>query len=179
VAINKIDRVGDRRALLPLMAAWRERGYDTLVPISALRNDGIELLLAEIAARLPEGPPPYPADALTDRSERFLVGELIREQVFQRTGEEIPYAVAVEVQSFEERTERGDVVIEAAIHVERESQKAILIGKGGRQIKELGTHARAEVARLLGRPAHLKLTVHVEPNWTRSPAGRRKLGYEP
>jgi GTP-binding protein Era len=178
VVLNKIDRLRDRRPLLPLMAGWRDRGFETLVPISALTGEGIPALLEEILRRLPRGPLLYPEETLTDRSERFLVEELIREQVFQRAGQEVPYSVAVEVECFEDRRERGDVLIEAIIHTERDSQKAILVGKGGQQVKAIGTAARAEIARLLGCTVHLKLTVHVERNWTRSPGGRRKLGYD-
>ncbi len=178
VVLNKIDRLRDRRPLLPLMATWRDRGFETLVPISALTGEGIEPLLGEILRRLPRGPLLYPEEMLTDRSERFLVAELIREQIFQRTGEEVPYSVAVEVERFEDRRERGDVMIDAIIHAERDSQKAILVGKGGQQIKAIGTAARAEIARLLGCTVHLRLTVHVERNWTHSPGARRKLGYD-
>lgn len=178
VVLNKIDLLRDRRPLLPLMAGWRDRGFETLVPISAQTGEGIPALLEEVLRRLPRGPLLYPEETLTDRSERFLVEELIREQVFQRAGQEVPYSVAVEVERFEDRRERGDVLIEALIHTERDSQKAILVGKGGQQVKAIGTAARAEIARLLGCTVHLKLTVHVERNWTRSPGGRRKLGYD-
>jgi GTP-binding protein Era len=178
VVLNKLDRLRDRRPLLPLMAGWRDRGFEALVPISALTGEGIPALLEEIVLRLPRGPQLYPDDMLTDRSERFLCGELIREQVFQRAGQEVPYSVAVEIERFEERPERGDVMIEAIIHAERESQKAILVGKGGQQIKAIGTAARNEISRLLACKVHLRLTVHVERNWTHSPGARRKLGYD-
>ena len=121
---------------------------------------------------LPEAGP----DMLTDRTERFLAGELIREQLFLRLRQEVPYAVAVVIEGWEERP-AGDVVIEASIVVERESQKAIVVGKGGAMIREVGTRARAEITDLLQRPAHVKLTVRVEPEWTTSRAGLERLGY--
>ncbi len=178
VAINKIDRLQDRRKLLPLMAGWHERGFEALVPIAARDGDGVDALLDEVIARLPEGPFLYPEDMLTDRAERFLAAELIREQVFERCRQEIPYSTAVEVIRFEDRPERKDVRLEAVIHVERESQKAILIGKGGASIKAIGTAAREQIGRLLDCKVHLQLTVHVETNWTRSPTARRRLGYD-
>jgi GTP-binding protein Era len=178
VAINKIDKVRDRRLILPMMEAWRDRGFETLVPISALHNEGFDALLDEVKERLPRGPLLYPEDMLTDRAERFLAAELIREQIFARCRQEIPYSTAVEVEQFTERPSDGDVKIEAVIHVERESQKAIVIGRHGAMIKEIGTAARHAIAKLVNCPVHLKLIVHVEPQWTRSPAARRKLGYE-
>jgi GTP-binding protein Era len=178
VAINKIDQLRDRRPLLPMMAAWSEKGFDCIVPISALTGDGVDELEGELVARLPEGPPLYPEEMLTDQAERFMAAELIREQVFRRCRLEIPYATAVEIESFEERQATGDVCIEATIHVEQESQKAILIGKHGAMIKAIGSAARQEMSHLLGVPVHLRLTVHVQPGWSRSPSGRRKLGYE-
>ena len=178
VAINKIDKIHDRRLLLPLMDAWRQRGFETLVPISALRDEGVDALLDEVKGRLPRGPLLYAEDMLTDRAERFLAAELIREQVFSRCRQEVPYSAAIEVERFEERPTRGDIMIEALIHVERDSQKAIVVGKQGAMIKAIGTAAREAIAQLVGCPVPLKLTVHVEREWTRSPAGRRKLGYD-
>lgn len=179
VAINKIDRLRDRRALLPIMEGWRQRGLEEMVPISAQEGDGVEELLDLVLTHLPVGPLLYPEDTITDRPERFLCAELIREQIFRHFHQEIPYATAVEVVSFEERPERGDVRLEAVIFVERDSQKAIVIGKGGAAIKQIGTHARLEISRLLGCPVHLQLTVRVAEGWTRSEAGRRRFGYEP
>ncbi|MCC6752314.1 MAG: GTPase Era [Deltaproteobacteria bacterium] len=178
LAINKIDLLADRRTVLPLMQAWCEAGFERIVPISALAADGVDRVIAELRALLPVGPHLYPEDMFTDRAERFLVGELIREQVFTRCHQEIPYAVAVEVERFEERPDRGDVCIDALIHVERPGQKAIVIGAGGTMIRDIGTAARDEIGRLLGCPAHLRLTVHVEAEWSRRPGPRRRFGYE-
>jgi GTPase len=178
VAINKIDRVRDRSVLLPLMAAWAQAGFERLVPMSALDGEGVSALLDEVLALLPRGAHHFPADMITDRAERFLAAEFVREQVFLCCRQEVPYSTAVEVVRFDERPERSDVCIEALIHVERDSQRAILIGKRGATVKKIGTAARHEIAQLLGCTVHLKLTVHVEPEWSHSPQSRHRLGYE-
>src|SRR5262249_41524051 len=152
--------------------------WDEIVPISALARDGLEPLEAAIAARLPEGEPLYPEEMLTDRAERFLAAELIREQAFLLLSEEVPYSLAVTLESWSERADRKDVVIDATIHIERDSQKPIVIGEGGRMVKEIGTRARAEISKLLGIPAHVKLFVKVDPEWTRTQAALRRMGYE-
>jgi GTP-binding protein Era len=178
LAINKVDTVKAKAALLPLLASWQERwAFAALVPVSARRGTGVAALLAELARILPEGPPLYDADTLTDRTERFLAGELIREQLFLALRQELPYSVAVVVDDWQERPERGDVVIDASIVVERESQKSIVLGKGGTMIRDIGALARAEVTRLLGRPAHLRLHVKVAPDWTSSREALARLGY--
>jgi GTP-binding protein Era len=178
LAINKIDLVPDKTALLPLMARYRELlPWDEIVPISATGADGTEALEAAVAARLPVGQPLFPEDMVTDRAERFLAAELVREQAFLLLADELPYALAVTVERWSERAGK-DVVIEATVHVERDSQKAIVIGQGGRMIKELGTRARAEISKLIGIPAHLKLFVKVDPEWTRTQVALRRLGYE-
>ncbi len=115
---------------------------------------------------------------LTDRTERFLAAELVREQLFLKLRQELPYAIAVKIDQWEERP-RGDVVITATILVERDSQKAIVVGKGGAMIRDVGTAARGEITRLLDRPAHLKLEVRVAPDWTTSPEVLAELGYQP
>jgi GTPase len=178
VAINKIDRLRDRGVLLPLMAAWAEGGFERLLPISALDGTGVPALLDEVLALLPRGSHHFPADMFTDRAERFLAAELVREQVFLCCRQEVPYSTAVEVVRFDERPERGDVCIEALIHVERDSQRAILVGKRGATVKKIGMAARQEIAQLLGCTVHLKLTVHLEQDWSHSPQSRRRLGYE-
>ncbi|MCK5800039.1 MAG: GTPase Era [Deltaproteobacteria bacterium] len=178
LVINKIDLIRDRQGLLPLMSEWAERGFDRIVPISARHGEGVDLLFDELAASMPQGPLLYPEDMVTDRAERFLAAEMIREQVFVQCREEIPYATAVEIERFEERHDRGDVHIDATIYVERETQKAIVVGAKGARIKEIGTLARQEIARLLGCLTHVKLTVRVSTDWTRSVAARRRFGYE-
>lgn len=179
VALNKVDRLGDKSHLLPVLAQWQERGpFAALVPISAKKGSGIPGVLRELLRVLPPGPPLYPPDMLTDRTERFLAGELIREQLFDRLRQEVPYATAVLVDNWEERPQTGDVVIDASIMVERDSQKAIVLGKGGAMIREIGTAARAEITKLIGRPAHVRLHVKVTPDWTESPESLAELGYK-
>jgi GTP-binding protein Era len=133
-------------------------------------------VIKELLRLLPEGAPLYGPDVLTDRTERFLAGELVREQLFLRLKQELPYATAVVVENWDER-ERGDVVIDASIVVDRESQKAIVVGKGGAMIRDVGMAARKEITELVGRPVHLRLNVRVEEGWTTSPQGLAELGY--
>jgi GTP-binding protein Era len=180
LAVNKVDKVKDKTTLLPKLAAWeRAADFRAIVPLSALAGTNVERLAGELCKLLPEGPPLYGPETLTDRTERFLAAELVREQLFLRLRQEVPYAVAVMIEGWEERaTDAGaDVVITATIVVERESQKAIVVGKGGAMIREVGTRARHEISDLLQRPAHLKLTVRVEPDWTTSAAALARLGY--
>jgi GTPase len=184
VALNKVDRVG-KPELLPLIAAWdawaRARGAaePEIVPIAALSGDGVGPLVLAIARRLPVGPALFPEDMLTDRAERFLAGEMIREQLFHQLGKELPYASAVLIESFEERRDRQDLVIGAVVIVERPSQKAIVVGKGGQRVKQLGIAAREALAQLFGCPVHLTLHVKVVPDWSQGERGLRELGYEP
>jgi GTP-binding protein Era len=178
LALNKVDRVA-KPALLPMLEAWSARGgFEELVPISALTGDGVDRLEQAIAVRLPEGPALFPEDMVTDRAERFLAGELVREQLFRQLGEELPYATAVVIDQFSERPDKGDVVISASIFVERESQKGIVVGKGGQRIKAIGEAGRGAIAQLLGCPVHLLLHVKVAPNWSRDGGGIRSMGYE-
>ncbi|HEY0713208.1 MAG TPA: GTPase Era, partial [Polyangia bacterium] len=176
LVINKVDRVKDKRALLPLLEQWSARGdFAAIIPVSATRGTGVIDIVRELLKILPKGEPLYDPETLTDRSERFLAGELVREQLFLRLRQEVPYAVAVQVDNWAER--ETDVVIDATILVERDAQKAIVVGKGGAMIREVGTHARAEITRLIGRPAHLRLHVKVAPDWTTTEGGIARLGY--
>ena len=178
LALNKVDRL-PKPALLPMLEAWAAGDrFQELVPISALTGDGLDRLERAIAQRLPEGPALYPEDMVTDRAERFLAGELVREQLFRQLGEELPYATAVVVEDWSERPERGDVVVNATIFVERDSQKGIVVGKGGQRIRALGEAGRKAIAELLGCPVHLVLHVKVAPNWSRGGGGLRNMGYE-
>ena len=179
LAMNKIDLVKDKGVLLPRIEAWtREGNFAEIIPIAAVNGDGIERVVDAVVARLPEGEPHFPPDPLTDAPERFLASEFIREQVFLFARDEVPYATAVTIDRWQERKEQNDVFIDATIHVERESQKGILVGRGGRVIKEIGTRARAEITGLLGLPVHLKLFVRVDPDWTHSQDRLRRMGYE-
>ena len=181
VALNKVDRVA-KPELLPLIERWvawaKATGRPPLdvVPIAALTGDGVGRLVATLAAMLPVGPAMFPADMVTDRAEEFLAAELIREQLYHQLGKELPYAAAVVIEAFEER-EKGDLALSAAIIVERESQKAIVIGKRGARIKELGIAARTALADLFRCPVHLSLFVKVVPDWSNAEAGLRRVGF--
>ena len=178
VAINKIDLVSKPR-LLPIMAAYHEfLPQAPVLPISALMGDGMEELVAEVVKKLPAAPPLYPEDQETDSPERFLVAELIRECLFHHAGEEIPYAVAVMVEEFDESRRPELVRIRAVIYVERQSQKGMVIGKHGRLLKIIGIEARAEIENLLGSKVYLELWVKVWKNWRRDPKAIRTLGYQ-
>lgn len=178
IALNKID-LTDKPRLLPLMAAYHGLFPGSpVVPLSALRGDGLPALVAEIAARLPLAPPLYPEEQLTDQTERFLVGEIIRERLFHHTGEEIPYAVAVAVEEFDESRRPELVRIRAVVYVEKESQKGIVIGKEGRLLKRVGQESREETERLLQARVYLDLWVKVWKNWRRDPRAIRHFGYQ-
>lgn len=182
IVLNKVDRF-KRGQVLPIMQAFHARFPDSeLIPISALKGENVEALLGAWKARLPEGPPLYPDDQITESSERFLVTELIREKIFRSTHQEIPYATAVEVEKFEEKTPQGDqrgvVVVYARIVVERSGQKGVIIGKGGQMLKRIGAAARTDVEALLGTRVHLDLHVAVEKNWTENPRLLHELGIE-
>lgn len=181
VVVNKADRV-HKPLLLPVLAALAERLPEaTLIPHSALKGRRVEALESAWRACLPEGPPLFPEDTLTDVSERFLVAELVREKVFRLTSKEVPYSTAVEIEKWEQRPDtedgrRGVIVIYARIIVERDGQKRIVVGKGGQVIKRIGTEARKEAERLLDTRVHLELHVAVEEGWSQSPRMLRELG---
>jgi GTP-binding protein Era len=190
LAVNKIDRIRDKGELLPLLDELSTLGdFEAVVPVSALTGENVDHLVEVLLERLPEGPRYFPPDMLTDQSERELAAELIREQIIVHTEQELPYTTAVQIESWEEvppETERPAelgaparrlVRIAATIHVERESQKAIVIGKGGQRLKAIGTAARAGLERLLGCQVFLSLFVRVQRNWTRDPRRLREFGY--
>ena len=166
--------------MLPLMNSYSKTGlFEEMIPVSALQGDGIEDLLAAIAGRLSEGPRYFPDEMFTDQPERVLAGEFIREQVILHTKEEIPFAAAVEVLSFEELPERKLVRIHAMIYIERKSQKGILIGKGGQRLKAIGTQARIRIEKMLACRVFLDLRVKVKPEWSKTKGGLRSVGYDP
>ncbi len=181
VALNKVDRIA-KPELLPLIDRWVKWGAATgrsdlhVVPIGALSGENVDHLVATIARLLPVGPAMFPVDMVTDRAEEFLAGELVREQLYLQLGKELPYAAAVMIETFEER-ERGDLAIGACIVVERESQKAIVIGKGGARVKQLGIAARQALSELFRCQVHLNLFVKVVPDWSNADAGLRKVGF--
>lgn len=175
--INKIDLVRKER-LLPIIDQYQKlHPFQAILPVSAITGEGIEILLEEIMEALPESPPYYPEDMITDQTERFLVSEVIREKVIEQTYQEIPYATAVTIESFKEHPEKNLVVIKATIHVERISQKKILIGKGGQKLKQIGETARKAMEAFLEKKVFLELWVNVEKNWTQDPPALNRLGY--
>lgn len=178
LAINKVDAVKNKGILLPMIQSYQERlNFNAVVPISALTGSGVGDLLDEIVSLLPEGPQYYPEDYVTDQPERFFVAELIREKIFHLVHQEIPYAVAVIVDKFTEIPERNRIEIDATINVERDSQKAIIIGKGGQMLKEIGKQARLEIETFLGCHIYLALFVRVQKNWRKDPRALEEFGY--
>jgi len=177
--INKMDLV-KKKNLLPIMDQYQKlHSFKEIIPLSAMTGEGIEMLLDEILKALPESPPYYPEDMITDQTERFWVSEIIREKVIQQSYQEIPYSTAVTIEEFKELSEKNLVVIKGTIHVERDSQKRILIGKGGQKLKNIGETARKEVEALLETKVFLELWVSVEKNWTQNPQALNRLGYLP
>ena len=175
LALNKIDRI-PKPKLLPLMDAFSKAfPFAALMPISALRGDGCEELLEEVFKNLPEGEPFFPEDQITDQPERFLASEIIREKAIQLTYHEVPHALAVIVDKFEETPKI--LRIEVTMHVERDSQKKILIGHKGDMLKRIGTQARKELESLLGTKIYLGLFVKVVPNWRENPMQVRELNW--
>ncbi len=169
LCVNKIDRLRDKKELLPMLAAVSARfAFDALIPVSATEGDNLDELKSEIRRRLPRSPAYlFPEDQISDRDERAIVAELIREQLARGLKEELPYSVYVEVVSYEERD--ALVSISATIWVARNSHKAIVIGKGGAMLKTMGSRARLSIERFLDKRAHLRLWVKVKPDWQDDP----------
>ena len=173
--LNKIDQVKKQR-LLPLIDRWRrEHDFETIFPISALHAQGTNELLEQWISRWPENPPFFPSDQYTDQPERFLAAEIIREKAIVLTREEVPHAVAVLVDNFEENEKL--LRIRATIYVEREGQKGIMIGRGGSKMKEIGTDARKELEAILGIKIFLELHVKVQPGWRENRAMVKQLDW--
>ncbi len=176
LVLNKIDVNKDRSALLPYVArVTANRAYDAVLMVSAKSGDGVAELERAVIERLPPGPAIFPADTLTDRSERFLAAELVREQLMLRLAQELPYATTVEIEEFREADGRCEVG--AIIWVERDGQKAIVIGAGGAQLKAIGTAARRSMQRLFDRRVFLRLWVKVRDNWSDDEAALQRFGY--
>ena len=173
LAINKVDRVKDKNTLFPILqAAQTKREFAAIVPISARRKTNLEALLSEIRKHLPEGLQ-YPQELLTDRPEKFFVAEFIREAVMEQTQKEVPYSVAVAIDSF---VEEGNLTrIAASIIVPKANHKGILIGKGGQRLKAIGTAARLQAEQMLQRKVFLELWVKVVEDWTNQPSRVRDL----
>lgn len=175
-AVNKVDQVRDKTALLPYLETLAARHpFRDLVPVSAARGDGLETLERAVIAGLPEGPLQFPEDQITDRSERFFAAELLREQLVQRYGDELPYCTTVEIERFEDSG--GRYRINALVWVERPGQKAILIGRRGEAMKAAATQARLEMQKLFGCPVHLEVWVKIKKSWSSDEAALASLGY--
>jgi len=178
LAVNKVDRVAAKEKLLPFVETLvRDRAWDEVFMVSAQRRIGLAELERAILVRLPGGEARYDAESYTDRSERFLAAELVREQLMRQLGEELPYATTVEIERFEDRAD-GLTEIAAVVWVEREGQKAIVIGAGGRRAKAIGSAARRAIEELLGRRVFLKLWVRVRAGWSDDEAALKQFGYE-
>ncbi|MGD8497486.1 MAG: GTPase Era [Chromatiales bacterium] len=177
LAVNKVDRIADKSALLAYIDSVRtRREFAEIIPISAQRGTNLDRLEAQIVARLPLGPPVYPEDQITDRPMRFIVAELIREQAMRLLRQEVPYAVAVEIEAYEEQPEI--VRIGAILWVERDAQKAIVIGKGGSMLKRIGMRARESLESVLETKVFLKLWVKVSDNWQDDERKLARLGID-
>lgn len=177
LVINKVDLVS-REQLFPLIAQYQEEmNFAEIIPLSALQGDNTSRLVELLVRALPEGPQYYPADMVTDHPERFVVSELIREKVLHLTTEEIPHSIAVDIEEMKER-EKGKVYILATIYVERESQKGILVGKGGAMTKKIGQLARSDIENLLGSKVFLELWVKVKKDWRNREGVLRSFGYD-
>ena len=164
LVLNKVDAV-DKPALLPRLAEYGTEGFEEMVPVSALTGENVDRLEQVLLQHLPEGDPIYPEDYLTDQPERFFVAELVREQVLQQTRDELPFSTAVVVDKFEEPDAKGLMRLYCTILVERESQKPILVGKGGSRIKAIGTAARKELQAFFETKVFLDLHVKVKEGW--------------
>ncbi|HLJ26410.1 MAG TPA: GTPase Era [Candidatus Angelobacter sp.] len=178
--LNKIDRI-EKEKLLPLIEQYRKlHDFQEVIPISATKGEGLDMLLDKIIRSLPEGPRYFPPDQLTDQPERFLASEIVREKVLQKTAQEVPYSIAVMIDRYEELERLTRIA--ATIYCEREGQKGILIGKKGEMLKHIGTAARMELEHLLGKKVFLELFIKIKPGWRESGAfvddldWRRQMG---
>jgi GTP-binding protein Era len=174
--LTKLDRLERRELLLPVIQRWSSHhAFEAIVPASAVTGEGMQDLQREVVSRLPEGPPLYDPEQLSDRPLRWHAAELIRAELFEHLGQELPYSCAVTVQSYEEHDDCHRV--KATIHVERESQKGMTVGKGGKVVKAISSGARQRIAELIGKPCELFVEVRVTKNWTKSPELLGRLGY--
>lgn len=177
LVINKIDKLNDKKEILPLIQKYQEKfHFAHIIPISATRKENLDSLEETLADMMPEGPHLFPDEQITDKNERFQIGEIIREKVIRGTEQELPYSTTVVVESMKEVDKLLE--ISAIIWVERESQKPIVIGKDGERLKSIGTAARKEIVKLLGRKIFLRLWVKVKSNWTDDERALGSLGFE-
>jgi len=177
LVINKIDLITKDQLLEVISNFSRLMDFKAVIPISALNNEGTDIIIDEIIKILPEGPQYFPGDIITDEPERNIVAELIREKILNLVEEEVPHGVGIEIVSFKERLGKELIDIEANIYCEKESHKGILIGKGGSMLKKIGTLARQEIESLLGTKTNLQLWVKVKPDWRNSENMLKTLGY--
>ncbi|MCH9643474.1 MAG: GTPase Era [Gammaproteobacteria bacterium] len=176
LAVNKVDKLDNKNELLPFIQMLSEKyDFKEIVPISARSREQVDILLEKIHTVLPEGPPLYPLDQLTDRNDQFIVSERLREKITRQLGEELPYASTVTIDIFEE--EQDIMRVAATIWVEREGQKAIVIGKKGERLKQIGTSARLELEEYFNKKVFLKLWVKVKSNWSDDERAMNQLGY--
>ncbi len=178
LAVNKVDLLSDKQALLPRLQAFADQGaFEAIVPISALRRTNLDALEGEVLARLPESSQHFfPEEQITDRSQRFLAAEIVREKIMRQLGDELPYAVAVEIEEFGE--DNGILHISALILVERKGQKRILIGEGGSRLRSIGSEARRDMEQLFDNQVMLRLWVKVKSGWSDDERALRSLGYD-
>lgn len=177
LVINKVDKVNPDK-LLPIIDSYRKfENFKEYLPISATKGIGISDLLETIHKYLPDGPEYYDPDQITDRPEYFLVAELVREQILKLTAQEVPHATAVKVERMNQHV-RGKLKIEATIYVEKDGQKGIIIGKGGKMLKQIGINSRKQIEALLGEKVNLRLWVKVQSKWRSDPSFLKKIGYD-
>jgi GTP-binding protein Era len=178
LVINKVDKIS-KEALLPFIKDYSCRAsFKDVIPISATKGDNVDELVNIIENLLPVGPKYFPDDILTDTLERSLAAEIVREKAFRYTSQEIPYSIAVVIDEFKEKPKKNLVAIKATINVERDSQKGIVIGKGGRMLKTIGKAAREDMERLLGVKVFLELFVRVSKDWTKNKSALKEFGYD-
>jgi GTPase len=176
LVLNKIDKIKDKNELLPLMEFYsKEYDFAEIVPVSALKGHAVDVLLEQIVKHLPEGEPIFGEDEMTDQPLRTIVAEMVREKILASTGEEIPYVTAVVTERWDD-TDPSRPRIYCAIYVERDSQKGIIIGKGGAKLKKIGTDARADIEKLLGTQVYLQLFVKVVSDWRNQPKDLDEMG---
>lgn len=177
LVINKIDQIKKKQELLPFIAKHAQgAGYAAVHPLSALKRKGLEPLVKDLIALLPESDPHFGQDEITDRSERFLAAELVREQLMMRLGEEVPYSATVAIESFQE--DGRMLRIAAVVWVEREGQKSIVVGKGGEKIKAIATYSREQMEKLFGRKVFLEVWCRVREGWADDAAALKQFGYD-
>ncbi len=177
LVVSKIDQVKNRDSLYPFVASiMAQFPFDAVVPVSATKRHQLDQLLHEVASRLPENPPMYDEDTLTDRPMRFIAAELIREKIFRLVGDELPYGCTVVIEQWDETAKGAQIA--ACVIVERESHRPILLGAGGSHMKRIATEARQDIAKMLDKPVHLEVYVKVRKGWAEKEGSLRDLGYE-